>query len=357
MRPIGIISDTHGLVRPQTLAALAGCRMILHAGDIGGPEVLAILQGVAPVLAVWGNVDHGGWTADLPEMRIEEIDGTSVCILHDLHQLDLDPSAAGVKVVVSGHTHRPSVRTAGGVLYVNPGSAGPRRLRLPVAFGAAAPEGGGAVCGDRAAGLPLTLSLAAPPALPRRLFSFSPCQRGCGIVSSISSQSNPPISPPPPPRMSGEPVRLPALGRPKSNSSTINLKRTPAVRRTFVMLPIALLLLSATANAEDPIATSVVKIHSPSVNPTSSGRGARAMPTGVFRLGVYHRREAAYSTNAHVVTYASQIFVQADQSTDRVPAKVVAIAPIDRHGDCPGRQSVVLRSAARRWRFPTTSLR
>ena len=134
MKPIGIISDTHGVVRPQALAALAGCRMILHAGDIGGPEVLAILQGVAPVLAVRGNVDHGDWSGDLPEMRIEEIDGTIVCILHDLHQLDLDLSAAGVKVVVSGHSHWPSVTTAGGVLYINPGSAGPRRFRLPASL-------------------------------------------------------------------------------------------------------------------------------------------------------------------------------------------------------------------------------
>ena len=107
--------------------------MILHAGDIGGPEVLAILQGVAPVLAVRGNVDHGGWTDALPEMRIEEIDGIGVCILHDLQQLDINPSAAGVKVVISGHTHRPSVTTDRGVLYVNPGSAGPRRFNLPVA--------------------------------------------------------------------------------------------------------------------------------------------------------------------------------------------------------------------------------
>lgn len=131
MKPIGVISDTHGLVRPEALAALAGCRMILHAGDIGGADVLAILQSAAPVLAVRGNVDHGDWLGDLPEMRIEEIDGTTVCILHDLHQLDLDPAAAGVRVVISGHTHRPTVTTRGGVLYLNPGMPDHAALAFP----------------------------------------------------------------------------------------------------------------------------------------------------------------------------------------------------------------------------------
>jgi putative phosphoesterase len=111
---------------------LRDCALVLHAGDVGSPEALAELQGCRPVLAVRGNVDRGLWAADLPDSRLEEIDGTHVYLLHDLGTLDLDPVAAGVQVVVFGHSHRPSVTVRGGVLYVNPGSAGPRRFHDPV---------------------------------------------------------------------------------------------------------------------------------------------------------------------------------------------------------------------------------
>ncbi len=132
MKTIGVISDTHGLVRPEALRALCDCDLILHAGDIGSPQALAALQDCRPVLAVRGNVDRGLWAADLPCTRREEIDGTHVYLLHDLGELDFDPVAAGVEVVISGHSHEPSVTTRRGVLYVNPGIAGPRRFHFPV---------------------------------------------------------------------------------------------------------------------------------------------------------------------------------------------------------------------------------
>ncbi len=132
MKTIGVISDTHGLVRPEALAALRDCALILHAGDIGSLAALAALEDCGRVLAVRGNVDRGPWAAGLPETRIEEIEGTHVYLLHDLARLDLDPVAAGVQVVISGHSHQPSVANGGGVLYLNPGSAGPRRLHYPV---------------------------------------------------------------------------------------------------------------------------------------------------------------------------------------------------------------------------------
>jgi len=127
-----VISDTHGLLRPQAVAALSGCEAVLHAGDVGGPEVLAALARVAPLHAVRGNVDHGRWADALPTTAAVELGGVLVYVLHDLAALDLDPAAAGVTAVIHGHTHRPSVERRGGVLYLNPGSAGPRRFRLPV---------------------------------------------------------------------------------------------------------------------------------------------------------------------------------------------------------------------------------
>jgi putative phosphoesterase len=129
---LGLISDTHGLVRPAALAALAGAELIVHAGDIGAPAVLDALRAIAPVVAVRGNNDAGAWAAHLPEAEVVELDGVALYVLHDVHQLDLDPLAAGFRAVISGHSHRPSVVTRQGVLYVNPGSAGPRRFRLPV---------------------------------------------------------------------------------------------------------------------------------------------------------------------------------------------------------------------------------
>jgi uncharacterized protein len=129
---IGVISDTHGLVRPEAVAALEGVELILHAGDVGGPRVLEELGRVAPVVAVRGNNDRGEWADELPPREVAKVGGLFVYLLHDLKELDLSPEGAGFRVVVSGHSHKPSVEERRGVLYLNPGSAGPRRFRLPV---------------------------------------------------------------------------------------------------------------------------------------------------------------------------------------------------------------------------------
>ena len=129
---IGLISDTHGLLRPQALAALGGSDLIIHAGDVGKPEVLAALRKLAPVVAVRGNVDTSHWADVLPETAVAEAGSVRLYVLHDLHALDLNPAAAGFHVVVSGHSHQPGKFTRDGVLYINPGSAGPRRFQLPV---------------------------------------------------------------------------------------------------------------------------------------------------------------------------------------------------------------------------------
>jgi putative phosphoesterase len=131
---VGCVSDTHGLVRPEALAALAGVELIVHAGDVGSPEVLERLREVAPVVAIRGNNDSGAWAKRLPETDVVEVAGRSLFLIHDVNELDLDPSAAGIDVVVSGHSHRPRVETRGGVVFVNPGSIGPRRFTLPVAL-------------------------------------------------------------------------------------------------------------------------------------------------------------------------------------------------------------------------------
>ena len=129
---VGLISDTHGKLRPEAVAALRGCDTILHAGDVGRPEVLdGLRQLAARVIAVRGNVD-GTWAAGLPEVTEVDIAGRRILLLHDLKQLSDEPRA-GIDVVVSGHSHQPRIDRRGGVLYVNPGSAGPRRFRLPVA--------------------------------------------------------------------------------------------------------------------------------------------------------------------------------------------------------------------------------
>ena len=129
---IGLISDTHGLVRPEALRALGGSDLIVHAGDVGKPEILDALKLLAPVVAVRGNIDRGGWASALPLTATVTAGSAVVYVLHDLQQLDLDPAAAGFHVVVSGHSHKPSRMERGGVLYLNPGSAGPRRFQLPV---------------------------------------------------------------------------------------------------------------------------------------------------------------------------------------------------------------------------------
>lgn len=131
-RFIGVISDTHGLVRPQALDALRGAEMILHAGDVGNSEVLEVLSAIAPVVAVRGNNDKGEWAEGLPHWEVVEVGRVSIYMLHDLKEMDISPSRAEFQVVISGHSHKPSVEDRKGVLYVNPGSAGPRRFRLPV---------------------------------------------------------------------------------------------------------------------------------------------------------------------------------------------------------------------------------
>lgn len=139
---IGLISDTHGLLRPEALAALAGCDRIVHAGDIGDPAILDRLARLAPVTAVRGNNDRGPWAAAIPETEVLEVEGRFVYVLHDVHALDLDPAAAGFHAVIAGHSHRACVEHRHGVLFVNPGSAGPRRFRLRVTVGVLTLAGG-----------------------------------------------------------------------------------------------------------------------------------------------------------------------------------------------------------------------
>jgi putative phosphoesterase len=129
---IGVIADTHGLLRREVLELFTGVSLIIHAGDIGTPDVLTTLREIAPVRAVRGNVDKGAWADSLPETEVVEYNGSFIYLLHDLKTLDLDPSAAGIQVVISGHSHRPEESRKNGVLYLNPGSAGPRRFKLPV---------------------------------------------------------------------------------------------------------------------------------------------------------------------------------------------------------------------------------
>jgi putative phosphoesterase len=131
-KTIGLISDTHGLMRPQALRALEGSDLIIHAGDVGDPEILEALKTLAPVFAVRGNVDTEPWALALPETEVVETDTATIYILHDVHALDLDPVAAGFQIIVSGHSHKPARTENGGVLFLNPGSAGPRRFDLPV---------------------------------------------------------------------------------------------------------------------------------------------------------------------------------------------------------------------------------
>jgi len=132
---VGVISDTHGLVRPEALKALAGSELIVHAGDVGGAEVLEALTKIAPVRAVRGNNDHGAWASRLPESDFVEVGGRTIYVIHDVKELDLDPAASGIAAVIAGHSHRPRNEVVGGVLYFNPGSAGPRRFSLPISVG------------------------------------------------------------------------------------------------------------------------------------------------------------------------------------------------------------------------------
>jgi putative phosphoesterase len=132
---VGVISDTHGLLRPEALKALRGVDLIIHAGDIGAAEVLSALAEIAPVTAVRGNNDRGRWAESLPETAVVEAGGTRLYVLHDIHALDRDPRDAGFAAVIAGHSHQPGQQHRDGVLFFNPGSAGPRRFKLPVALG------------------------------------------------------------------------------------------------------------------------------------------------------------------------------------------------------------------------------
>jgi putative phosphoesterase len=129
---VGLISDTHGLLRDEAMAALAASDLIIHAGDVGKPEILERLRTLAPVVAVRGNIDKGAWAAELPLTAVVEAGPAHIYVLHDVKELDLDPAAAGFQVVVSGHSHKPSRSERDGVVYLNPGSAGPRRFKLPI---------------------------------------------------------------------------------------------------------------------------------------------------------------------------------------------------------------------------------
>ncbi len=132
---VGLISDTHGLLRPQALDFLRGSDHIIHAGDITGPDILAPLAELAPLTVVRGNNDRGPWASDLPETTVLRLGSVAIYVIHDLKELPIDPAREGVRVVVSGHSHRPASEERGGVLYVNPGSAGKRRFTLPISVG------------------------------------------------------------------------------------------------------------------------------------------------------------------------------------------------------------------------------
>lgn len=131
---IGVISDTHGIVREEAVLALQGCELIIHSGDIGNAAVLDILTKIAPVVAVRGNVDYESWARAVPSTEVVEIENKFIYVLHDLGMLRVEPKAAGFHVVVSGHSHKPKKEMHDGVLYLNPGSAGPRRFSLPASI-------------------------------------------------------------------------------------------------------------------------------------------------------------------------------------------------------------------------------
>jgi len=138
---VALLSDTHGLLRAQARAFAVGCDYIIHGGDIGSAEILDELAAIAPLIAVKGNNDNQAWAAHLPETEMIRVGGAFVYVIHDVSQLDIEPHAAGVQVIVSGHSHKPSVEKRGGILYVNPGSCGPRRFKLPISVGELIVEG------------------------------------------------------------------------------------------------------------------------------------------------------------------------------------------------------------------------
>ena len=132
---VGVISDTHGLLRPEALEALRGSEHIIHAGDIGSPEIIPALRNIAPVTAIRGNVDVQTWAREFPETEVVELEGRSIYVIHDVNAMDLKPEAAGFSSVISGHSHKAKQEIKDGVLYFNPGSAGSRRFNLPISIG------------------------------------------------------------------------------------------------------------------------------------------------------------------------------------------------------------------------------
>ena len=139
---VGVISDTHGLLRPEALKALQGSEHIIHAGDIGAPEIIAALEAIAPVTAIRGNIDVQTWAQRFPATDVVELGGVHLYVIHDANALDLNPKAAGFAAVISGHSHKPKQEVKNGVLYFNPGSAGPRRFKLPITIGQLSIENG-----------------------------------------------------------------------------------------------------------------------------------------------------------------------------------------------------------------------
>jgi uncharacterized protein len=132
---VGLVSDTHGMLRPEARAFLAGCDYVVHGGDVGSADILETLGAMAPLIAVRGNNDKGPWAKRLRETELIRVGNIFVYVIHDLAQLDIDPGAAGVRVVISGHSHKPLIEEREGILYVNPGSCGPRRFKLPISVG------------------------------------------------------------------------------------------------------------------------------------------------------------------------------------------------------------------------------
>jgi putative phosphoesterase len=139
---IGLISDTHGLLRPEARAYLEGSDHIVHGGDIGNEAILTELASIAPLTVVRGNNDREAWAGSIPETELIEVGGIFLYAIHDLAGMDIDPDAVGVRIVMSGHSHKPLVEERGGVIYVNPGSAGPRRFTLPISAGEVTIDGG-----------------------------------------------------------------------------------------------------------------------------------------------------------------------------------------------------------------------
>jgi hypothetical protein len=138
---VGLVSDTHGLLRAAARAFAGGCDYIIHGGDIGSAQILDELAAMAPLIAVRGNNDREAWAAHLPETEMIRVGGVFVYVIHDISQLDIEPHAAGVQVIVSGHSHKPMIERRDGILYVNPGSCGPRRFKLPISVGELIVEG------------------------------------------------------------------------------------------------------------------------------------------------------------------------------------------------------------------------